>query len=120
MWDAATGDEIAYKALSKCLVEREANFVFPIDVSTRSAALSEWPNHGHGLEVFPDLFLARELLCGSDPDQTQTIGDLPSADVLKWMATENAGLAIRLGDPEEPSRVLFLDPVTVASALRDY
>jgi hypothetical protein len=72
------------------------------------------------LEVFPDLFMVRELLCDNDPDRIEEIGDLPSADVLKWMADENAGLGIRIGDPEEPSRVLFLDAETVASALGDY
>jgi hypothetical protein len=116
MWDAASGNEIANQKLLRCLVDREANLVFPVDKSTGGVVFREWPGIGHGLEVFPDISLAMEM---ADPDVSQVLGDLPGVDLLQWMAKENAGLAIRLGDPDEPSRVLFFDSKSVDSMLKE-
>ena len=120
LWDIANGDEGAFEALLQCLVEREAELVFPIDTSRDTAMFTEWPGQGCGLEVFPDLCLAREALCADDPGRSVALGNLPSVDVLKWMARENVGLAIRIGDPDEPSRALYVDHKKIVYALRNY
>lgn len=104
-----TEGESALNALTQCLGEREAGLAFRVKQATGTAECTEWPNYGRGLEVFPDLSMAQEILAGDDIDGPAIIGCLPTGDILSWMAKENSGVGIRIGDPDEPSRVLFID-----------
>ncbi|MFK8030026.1 MAG: hypothetical protein AB8G18_07275 [Gammaproteobacteria bacterium] len=122
MWRAVTEgqSEDLQRSIIECLAEREAGLVIHVDPTTRATTRKLFRDHEQGLEVFPDLSLATEALAERDVNELMALGCVSYSEVLGWMASEGCGLAIRLGNPDDPTQAFFMDADTVASlALED-
>lgn len=109
--------EEAFSELIKCLAEREAGFLLAINPTDGSAYMTQWPDGTSGIEVFPDASAANDALTAHDSDKPVALGAMSVVDVLTWMASENACVGIRTGDPDEITRCVLLRPENIAAVL---